>query len=116
MTKEKKLQEALDILFDGFTVDEFLEIVGSRSEMFCCGCKYTYECDQKFFETDENGEFITDKDGDRIVRDVPVSCQDILKAHLQEPWEEKRNGYDESGSESGSGQGAADLGSKENSF
>ncbi len=68
MTKEKKLQDALDMLFDGFTVDDFLEIVEARPEWFCSGCKYSDECDRLFFETDENGNFLEDEDGNRIER------------------------------------------------
>ena len=84
MTKRDKLQEAFGLLFDDFTADEFLRMVGNNVDSFCYRCRYSDECDRAFYELDEDGNYIEDEAGDRVVRRDPASCEDILASHLDE--------------------------------
>lgn len=72
------------MLFEGFSTDDFLDLVGNNIRKFCSVCRYFDECERDYFETDENGNFITDEDGDRIERDCPASCEEILSKALNE--------------------------------
>ena len=87
MTKMEKLQEALGYLFDDPTVaDDILEHIANEPTTFCSICKYSDECDRAYFVTDENGDFVLDKDGDRISNadESGWSCEGILRKHLDE--------------------------------
>ena len=84
MTKREKLQEAFSTLFEGFEAEEFLSLVYNEPETFCCICKYSDECDRAFYETDADGNFVHDKDGDLIVRDDAETCENILARHLDD--------------------------------
>lgn len=81
---EKLLEGIKPVLPD--TTEEFVK------QMFngeCAGCPITEYCDEYFFYK-ENGEFVTDESGDRIVN-YDMDCDSIVDKWLNEEYEKHDN-------------------------
>ena len=85
MTNFEKIKDGLSGLIKEVNAEYFAYLLGGGISSFdCIDCKISDKCNHMMYQLDENGEIITDSDGDYVFKDDAPNCEKVILAWLNE--------------------------------